>query len=327
MSLSGFSAPWWLLLFAVVAALAGGYVAVRRARKRRTLRFANLPLLERVAPKEQTWIRHLAAVLLIVSLSLFIVGMAGPTAEHKVPRNRATVMLVIDVSLSMKATDVRPTRLAAAQAAATQFVQEMTPGINLGLISFAGTATVLVSPTTDRASVVRSIKNLELTESTATGEALFAAMQAIDGFSSVVGGAEGPPPARIVLMTDGKQTVPNTDPNNPRGAYVAARAAKGRGIPISTISFGTELGTVHINGRDLNVPVDDVAMREIANLSGGDFHKAASAEELKRVYATLGEQIGYEIKHEDASRPWLILGTMVLIGSAAGSLLISQRLP
>jgi Ca-activated chloride channel family protein len=284
-------------------------------------------LLERVAPKEQTWIRHLAAVLLIVSLSLFIVGMAGPTAERKVPRNRATVMLVIDVSLSMKATDVRPTRLAAAQAAATQFVQEMTPGINLGLISFAGTATVLVSPTTDRASVVRSIKNLELTESTATGEALFAAMQAIDGFSSVVGGAEGPPPARIVLMTDGKQTVPNTDPNNPRGAYVAARAAKGRGIPISTISFGTELGTVHINGRDLNVPVDDVAMREIANLSGGDFHKAASAEELKRVYATLGEQIGYEIKHEDASRPWLILGTMVLIGSAAGSLLISQRLP
>jgi Ca-activated chloride channel homolog len=327
MSLSGFSAPWWLLLFVVVAALVGGYVVVMRDRRKRFLRFTNLELLEKIAPSRENWSRHLPAALLIASLSLFTLGMAGPTAEHKVPRNRATVMLAIDVSLSMEATDVRPSRLAAAQAAATSFVENMTPGINLGLISFAGTATVLVSPTTDRAGVVRAIKNLELTESTATGEALFAAMQAIDSFASVVGGAEGPPPARIVLMTDGKQTVPNSDPNNPRGAYSAARQAKTRGIPISTISFGTEGGTVRINGRNLEVPVDDIAMREIADLSGGDFHKAATAEELKQVYATLGEQIGYETKQQDASRPWLIIGTLVLIGAAGSSLLISQRLP
>jgi Ca-activated chloride channel homolog len=311
----------------VVAVLVGGYVVVTRGRKRRVLRFANLELLERVAPKEPGWSRHLPAALLIAALSLFILGMAGPTAEQKVPRNRATVMLVIDVSLSMEATDVRPSRLAAAQAAATSFVEGMTPGVNLGLISFAGTATVRVSPTTERAGVVRAIEDLELAESTATGESLFAALQAIDGFSSVVGGADGPPPARIVLMTDGKQTVPNTDPNDPRGAYTAAKAAKDRGIPISTISFGTESGVVTINGKDLNVPVDDDAMREIARLSGGEFHKAATAEELKRVYATLGEQIGYEIKHSDASRPWLMLGTMVLIGAAGSSLLISQRMP
>jgi Ca-activated chloride channel family protein len=326
MSLSGFTSPLWLLLFVVVGGLAAGYVLVTARRKRRLLRFANLPLLEQVA-KQPGWERHVPAVLLLASLALFVTGMAGPTAEEKVPRNRATVMLVIDVSLSMEATDVRPSRLAAAQAAATQFVREMTPGINLGLISFAGTATVLVSPTTDRAGVEKSIKDLELTESTATGEALFAAMQSIDGFSTVVGGANGPPPARIVLMTDGKQTVPNTDPNSPRGAYVAARAAKDRGVPISTISFGTEHGTVHINGRDLEVPVDDDAMREIANLSGGDFHKAATAEELKQVYATLGEQIGYEVKHQDASRPWLILGTLVLMLASGASLVVGQRLP
>jgi Ca-activated chloride channel family protein len=327
MSLSGFSAPWWLLLFLVVAALIGGYVVVTRGRRRRMLRFANLELLERVAPNRLGWSRHLPAALLIASLSLFTLGMAGPTAEQKVPRNRATVMLVIDVSLSMEATDVRPSRLAAAQAAATTFVEDMTPGVNLGLISFAGTATVLVSPTTDRDGVARAIENLELTESTATGEALFAAMQAIQGFASIVTGADGPPPARIVLMTDGKQTVPNVDPEDPRGSYVAARAAKERGIPVSTISFGTEHGVVTINGRDMNVPVDDEAMREIARLSGGEFHKAATAEELRRVYTTLSEQIGYEIKNTDASRPWLMLGTLVLIGAAGSSLLISQRLP
>jgi Ca-activated chloride channel homolog len=327
MSLSGFVAPWWLALFAVVAALVAGYVLVTRARKKRTLRFANLALLDRVAPREPAWRRHAPAALLIVALSMFVVGMAGPTAEEKVPRNRATVMLVIDVSLSMEATDVRPSRLAAAQAAATSFVENMTPGINLGLISFAGTATVEVPPTTERKAVVHAIKNLELTESTATGEAIFAAMKAIDAFSTVVGGAAGPPPARIVLMTDGKQTIPNMDPEDPRGAYVAARKAQTQHIPISTISFGTENGRVTINGKALAVPVDDEAMREIARLSEGEFHKAASAEELKRVYATLGEQIGYEIKNADASRPWLILGTIVLIAAAAGSLVLSQRLP
>src|SRR5689334_5030120 len=132
MSLSGFTAPWWFLLFVVVAALVGGYVLVSAHRKRRMLRFANLSLLERVAPRRPGRLRHLAPALLLVSLVLFVIGMAGPTAEERLPRNRATVMLVIDVSLSMKADDVRPTRLAAAQAAATSFVQNMTPGINLG---------------------------------------------------------------------------------------------------------------------------------------------------------------------------------------------------
>jgi Ca-activated chloride channel family protein len=327
MSLSGFSAPWWLLLFVFVAGLVAGYVLVMAERKRRLLRFANLPLLERVAPKGPGGIRHLAPALLLVSLIFFVIGVAGPTAEQRLPRNRATVMLVVDVSLSMKATDVRPNRLAAAQAAATSFVENMTPGINLGLISFGGTATVLVSPTTDRDGVVRAIKRLELTESTATGDAIFAALNAIDGFATVIGGADGPPPARIVLMTDGKQTVPNTDPDNPRGGFAAARAAKDHGVPISTISFGTEGGTVTINGKTTRVPVDDAAMREIAQLSGGEFHKAASAEELRHVYDTLGEQIGYEIKHMDASRPWLILGTLVLLCAVAGSLVISQRVP
>jgi Ca-activated chloride channel family protein len=244
-----------------------------------------------------------------------------------VPRNRATVMLVIDVSLSMESTDVRPTRLRAAQDAAKDFANGLTPGINLGLISFAGTASVMVSPTTDRTSVGKAIDNLKLAESTATGEAIFAALQSIEGFAQIVGGADGSPPARIVLMTDGKQTVPTDNADDPRGAFTAARAAKDAKIPVSTISFGTSDGAVTIDGKSQPVPVDDESMKQIASLSGGEFYKAATADQLHRVYDTLGEQIGYETKDADASKPWLVLGTLAALLAAGSALLISQRLP
>jgi len=326
MSLTGFASPWWFLLLIAVAAVAVGYVLAQRARRKRTMRFANLDLLEKVAPKSQGWVRHLPAVLIVLSLLLLTVSLAGPTAEQKVPRNRATVMLVIDVSLSMEATDVLPTRLQAAQEAATSFARNMTPGINLGLISFAGTATVLVNPTTDRNGVIKAIENLKLAQSTATGEGIFAALQSVESFSSLVGGADGPPPARIVLMSDGKQTVPE-DLYAARGGYTAAQAAKQAGVPISSISFGTTHGSVDIDGKAQPVSVDDESLREIARLSGGDFYKAASAEELKKVYADLGEQIGYELKDADASKPWVVVGTLILMLGAAASLFFGQRLP
>ncbi|MEU0470181.1 VWA domain-containing protein [Amycolatopsis sp. NPDC006131] len=326
MSLSGFSAPWWFLLLFVVAAVAVGYVLAQRARRRRTMRFTNLELLDRIAPRSQGWPRHLPAALIIVSLLLLTVGLAGPTAEQKVPRNRATVMLVVDVSLSMEATDVRPSRIKAAQDAATQFAQGLTPGINLGLVSFAGTATVLVAPTTQRQSVVSAIDNLKLAQSTATGEGIYAALQSIQGFSAVVGGADGPPPARIVLMSDGKQTVPD-DLYAPRGAFTAAQEARKQQVPISTISFGTSHGTVEIDGREVPVDVDDGSLQEVARLSDGQFYQAGSAEQLKEVYADLGEQIGYEMKEADASRPWVLLGTLALVAAAGTSLFVGQRLP
>ncbi|WP_410574665.1 VWA domain-containing protein [Amycolatopsis sp. cmx-4-61] len=326
MKLTGFASPWWFLLLIAVAAVAVGYVLAQRARRKRTMRFANLDLLEKVAPKSQGWVRHLPAVLIVLSLLLLTVALAGPTAEQKVPRNRATVMLVIDVSLSMEATDVLPTRLQAAQEAATSFARNMTPGINLGLISFAGTATVLVNPTTDRNGVIKAIENLKLAQSTATGEGIFAALQSVESFSSVVGGADGPPPARIVLMSDGKQTVPE-DLYAARGGYTAAQAAKQAGVPISSISFGTTHGSVTIDDKPQPVSVDDESLREIARLSGGDFYKAASAEELKKVYADLGEQIGYELKDADASKPWVVVGTLILMLGAAASLFFGQRLP
>jgi Ca-activated chloride channel family protein len=327
LSFQNFTTPWWFLLLGVVGLIVAGYIVVQRMRHRRTMRFTNLELLEKVVPKRPSWLRHLPPVVLIISLMLLTTAMAGPTDEQRVPRNRATVMLVIDVSLSMEATDVRPTRLRAAQDAAKDFATGLTPGINLGLITFAGTASVMVSPTTDRTSVAKAIDNLKLAESTATGEAIFAALQSIEGFAQIVGGASGAPPARVVLMSDGKQTVPTDDADDPRGAFTAARAAKDAKIPVSTISFGTSDGAVTIDGKSQPVPVDDESMKQISSLSGGEFYKAATADQLHRVYDTLGEQIGYETKDADASKPWLMLGTLAALLAAGSALLISQRLP
>ncbi len=147
MTLSGFEHAWYFLFLLVVLAVVGLYVVVQMARQKRMLRFANMELLESVAPKRSTRWRHLPAILLVVSLTFLTVAMAGPTHDVRIPRNRAVVMLVIDVSQSMRATDVAPSRLVAAQEAAKQFADQLTPGINLGLIAYAGTATVLVSPT------------------------------------------------------------------------------------------------------------------------------------------------------------------------------------
>src|SRR6267154_2119817 len=233
-TMSGFEHVWFFLFLFVVLGLIGLYIVVQLARHRRMLRFANMELLESVAPKRPSRWRHLPAILLVLSLLMFTVAMAGPTHDVRIPRNRAVVMLVIDVSQSMRATDVSPSRLAAAQAAAKQFADKLTPGVNLGLISYAGTPAVLVSPTTNRGATKAALDKLQVADRTATGEAIFTALQAIATVGAVIGGGDTPPPARIVLFSDGKETVPS-NPNNPKGAFTAARAARDQGIPISTI--------------------------------------------------------------------------------------------
>ena len=325
-SLSGFKSPWFFLFLLVVAGLVGLYVIVQVARQQRMLRFANMELLESVAPKRPSRWRHVSAILLVLSLVSFTIAMAGPTNDVRTPRNRAVVMLVIDVSQSMRATDVAPSRLAAAQEAAKQFADQLTPGINLGLIAYAGTATVLVSPTTNRDANKAAIDKLQLADRTATGEGIFTALQAIATVGAVIGGGDKPPPARIVLMSDGKETVPS-NPDNPKGAYTAARTANDQGVPISTVSFGTKYGYVEINDQRQPVPVDDETLRKIAELSGGSAYSASSLEQLKQVFTTLQDQIGYETVKGDASVGWLRLGSLVLALAALTALLVNRRLP
>jgi Ca-activated chloride channel homolog len=326
MTLSGFEHKWYFVFLLVILGLVGLYIIAQLARQRRILRFANMELLESVAPQRPSRWRHLSAILLVLSLVFFTIAMAGPTHDVRIPRNRAVVMLVIDVSQSMRAADVPPTRMAAAEDAAKAFADELTAGINLGLIAYAGTATVLVSPTTNRDATKRAIDKLQVADRTATGEGIFTALQAIATVGAVIGGGDAPPPARIVLFSDGKETVPS-NPDNPKGAYTAARTAKDQGVPISTISFGTPYGYVEINDQRQPVPVDDETMKKVAELSGGTAYSASNVAELKHVYATLQQQIGYETIKGDASVGWLRLGALVLAGAALAAVLINRRLP
>lgn len=326
-SLTGFSHIWWLLFFVlVVLGLAGLYVVAQIARRRRLQQFANTELLDSVAPHRPSVWRHVPAALLGISLLFCTIALAGPTYDQRLPRNRAVVMLAIDVSQSMRATDVEPDRLTAAKEASKKFVDELTPGINLGVIAYAGTATVLVSPTTNRDASRRAIDNLQVADRTATGEAIFTALSSISTVGAVIGGGDTPPPARIVLFSDGKETVPS-NPDNPKGAFTAARTAKDQGVPISTISFGTEHGEVEVNGERVPVPVDDQMMKKIAQLSGGESYTASNIEELNKVYSTLQDQIGYETVRGEATTGWLRLAALVAAIAAVASLLINRRLP
>lgn len=315
-----FAAPIWFLAGIAVLGLAVGYVIAQLRTRRDVVRFANLRLLEKVAPKRPSRWRHVPTAVVLVGLALLTVALAGPTAQAKEPRNRAVVMLAIDVSLSMQATDVKPTRLAAAQEAANQFIDDLTPGVNLGIVSFSGVPATLVAPTTDRTAAHRAVDNLKLDEATASGEALILCLQSIQTFAQTFGGAEGAPPARVVLMTDGKRTVG-------RSEQVAAEMAAKAKVPVSVIAFGTPSGSVDIDGTRIAVPPDEEGMRAIARISGGDFHTAATSEELKQVYAELGEQIGYETVDKDVSRPWMIAGVITVLLGCAGALALSRRIP
>jgi Ca-activated chloride channel family protein len=328
MAIQGFTAPGWFALLAVVAAAGVLYVDRQRRRRRHLLTFANLGVLERIAPRRPGRWRHLPPALLGVALALLIVALAGPQTREPVPRDRAVVLLVIDVSLSMNATDVTPTRLLAAEDAATRFVAALPPGINLGLESFSGTAEVLVAPTTYHDQVSTAISRLQLGPSTATGDAIAAARTAIGQFGAEVpgglAGQPGPPdsapPARIVLMSDGKQTVG-------RDEFTEAAATGAAHIPISTISFGTPDGVIDLDGTQVPVPVADDDLQRVANLSGGQFYPAHSSADIHQVYDTLSRQIGYQTLTVDTSRPWLAAGVLLALAAVAAGLVRDQRLP
>lgn len=327
LALSGFATPWFFLFLLAVLAIGAAYIIVQLARRRRVLRFANMEVLQQVAPEkaQQRW-RHLPAALLVAALALLTTAMAGPTHDVRVPRNRAVVMLVIDVSESMIATDVAPTRIEAAKQAGKQFADGLTPGINLGLVEFAANATMLMAPTTDRSAVDRAIDTLQPQPRTATGEGIFTALQAIATVGAVMGGGDGPPPARIVLESDGKETVPS-DPDDPRGAFSAARAAKDQRVGISTIAFGTPDGMINYEGQQIPVPVDDQTLQKICQITGGQAFHADSLEELSSVYSTLQQQIGYQVIQGDASEPWIMVGVAVLIVALLTGVVLNRRLP
>ena len=264
--------------------------------------------------------------MFLLSLTGLVVAFARPARQVEVPRERATVVIAIDVSLSMQADDVDPNRLEAAQAAAIRFVDELPATLNVGLVSFAGTASVLVTPTHDRLPVENAIENLALAESTAIGEAIFTSLDALVNAPPDQTGE--PPPARIVLLSDGETTVGRPDAD----AVLAAQEAE---VPVSTIAFGTPEGfiiyddprTPIIETQPIQVPVGEDNLRRIAEDTGGAFFTASTLEELEAVYDDIGSAVGFELVDDEISDWFVAAGLAFLALTAVTSLLWFQRLP
>jgi Ca-activated chloride channel family protein len=312
---------FWLLVG--VAALAAAYVVLQKRRRTYAVRFTNLDLLQSVAPKSPGWRRHLPAIAMLMAISALVVSVARPAREERVPRERATVILAIDTSLSMMAEDVEPNRLVAAQAAAKTFLTILPPKINVGLVSFNGTGTILVPPTTNRAQVRTAIDRLELDERTAIGEAIFTSLQAIQQAPPAEGDEDNEDvPARIVLMSDGKTTVGRPD-------SVGAQAARDAGVPVNTIAFGTDHGVIVIPEEPAPVPVDvdHAALEAIAEATDGKAFQAATEGELREVYRNIGSSIGYEVVFNEVGRWFVGLGMALLFLGSTLSLLWFSRLP
>lgn len=338
-----FAAPHRLWLLVGVVALAVWY-GLRQVRAGRyAVRFTTLALLDSVAPDRPGWRRHLPAGLVLLALAGMVGAFAEPATETRVPRERATIVVAIDTSLSMQATDVDPNRLEAAQVAAKEFVDLLPERLNVGLVTFNGIARVAVPPTQDREALHAAIDQIRLGERTAIGEAIFASLDVIgvdtrdparlpDGITAPgdegdqPGDAEVPSdeeiPARIVLMSDGSTTVGRPDAE-------AAAAAKRAGVPVSTIAFGTPDGVIEIEGQPgpISVAVNPDALAKIANDTDGTAFEAATGEELRAVYDDIGSSIGYTTELRDITTTFVGASLVVLFAAAALGQLWFSRLP
>lgn len=306
----------WLLL--LVAALAVAYVVVQRRRPAYVLRFSELDLLASVLPRSAAWKRHVPAVLLLLSLATSTVAFARPTGTVDVPRERATVVVALDVSLSMMADDVEPDRISAAKASASSFVEGLPDRFDVGLVAFSGRASVVVSPTQDHAAVAAAVDSLSLDESTAIGEAVFASLDAVESVVREPG--QPAPPARIVLLSDGSNT-------SGRSLSMAADAARSAGVPVSTIAYGTPDGTVEVGGDLIPVPVDAPALADLASDTDGTSFTAESGEELTQVYDDIGGQVGTTRETREVTARVAGTALALAFGAALASLAWGARLP
>ena len=315
-----FLSPGRLLLLLVVVALSGLYVWVQHRRRHAAVRYTNLSLLAEVAPPRPGWRRHVPAAAVALALSALVVAIAEPVRQVRVPKEAANVMLVIDVSASMDATDVTPSRLEAATVAAKGFVNDLPPQVRVGLVSYSRIAQVVASPTVDHQLILDGIDRLILGTGTATGEAIYTALDALAAANDTAGAAATTyGGSAIVLLSDGVPTVG-------RPVLGAAEESAGQGVPISTIAFGTADGTVTIQGRRISVPADPDTMAAIAEMTNGKFFEAASAKELRSVYKDIGTRVGFETEQRDASGPVLTLAVLALLAATGLALFWTGRL-
>ncbi|GAA4226721.1 VWA domain-containing protein [Actinomadura meridiana] len=313
-----FLSPERLWLLGLLPLLATVYVILQMRRGHYAVRFTNLALLSQVAPKRPGWRRHVAATLFLIMITLMMVGFARPADSVKVPRDRATIMVAIDVSLSMMARDVPPSRLDAAKSAAKKFIDELPARFNVGVVAFAGSANLIAAPSADRDAATTSIDQLVLAKRTAIGEAVFTSLQAVRSFDAQA--SQNPPPAHIVLLSDGDNTTGRTV----QEAIDASRAAH---VPVSTIAFGTPYGTVDIEGETTSVSVNKETLRALADSTEGKAYEAADSEQLRDVYANIGTSLGFRTEHRDVAARYTGIALLFGLAAAGASLAWFSRLP
>ncbi|MEM8902313.1 MAG: VWA domain-containing protein [Actinomycetota bacterium] len=313
-----FLSPWWLLLLAVPLLVGLVYVVAQRQRRGYAIRLADLQLLDDVVPDRPGWRRHVPAVLLCVALTALAVGLARPSLDRTVPDDRSTVILAIDTSLSMGATDVDPDRLSAAKDAATVFLDELPDEVRVGLVSFSGTAVSVLSPTRDHELVAAAVSGLGLGEGTAIGEAVFTGLGMVEELREAT---EEEVPATIVVLSDGETTQGRPDEQ-------AVDAATDAGVAVSTIAFGTEDGIVTLpDGSQEPVPVNARALEAIAERGEGAFFEALTFDELRDAFDDLGSSVGRRTEAREIGR-WFVVGGLVVAGLAAlGSIRWFARIP
>ncbi len=335
-----FEFPVALLALALVPAAIATYVLAQRARPRYAVRFTNLDLLGAVVKETPRWRRHVPAALALAALTALVVAAARPHLTFAVAERRASVMLVTDVSGSMEATDVAPSRLQAARTAALAFTDALPDDARLGLATFSSTANLNVPPTVDRALVARALEAMDAGGGTAMGDGVAAALRALREAIRRPAGEGDPdgdgdrrererPPAAVVLLSDGEST-------SGRDPIEVAQEARRLRVPVYTIALGTPDGTITLppsargwggGPRVLPVPPDPETLRLVARTTGGRFFDSADAGELRSIYDDLGRQVATERERREVTAGFAGLGAVLLLAGGALSLLWFGRLP
>jgi Ca-activated chloride channel homolog len=315
-----FASPYVLLLLLALPVCVGLYVGEQQRRRRAAEAFALAKMQPSVAPRRPRWRRHLPMLALLLAMVVLIAAAARPQRTIATPIEKASIMLATDVSGSMTATDVQPNRLVAAKQAARAFLDKVPARVNVGVMAFNQTPTVLASPSTDREEARDAIAKMTPSGGTASGEAIATAVTALrNNPKSQSDPDEQPPPAAIVLLTDGKST-------SGRSAIAAARSAGSAGVRVYTVALGTQTGTITVPRKDGTsetrpVPPDPDALRQIAEAAGGKSFSAESTAGLSEVYEKLGSQLGHKNKKREITAEFaggglalLLLGGVMSLG-------------